>query len=59
MKLIFYFLLLFIFNSCIDEVTLDLKPNDAKIVIDASIQWNPKSEDNGANQVMKINQSTN
>lgn len=39
MKKLFLFLILTLFFSCIDEVTLDLKNNENRLVIDANIDW--------------------
>lgn len=57
MKNLVLFFILTLFFSCIDEVTLDLKDNEKRLVIDANINWIIGTD--GTDQKIKITKSTN
>lgn len=57
MKNLFLFLILTLLFSCIDEVNLDLKENEKRLVIDANINWIMGTD--GTTQKIKITKSAN
>ena len=58
MKNLFLFLILTLLFSCIDEVNLDLKENEKRLVIDANINWIIET-DRTTIQKIKITKSAN